>query len=410
MAYELRPYQVEAVNIALDRLRTYGKPFVIQMATGAGKSLVIADICHKLDEPVLVLQPSKELLEQNHAKLLSYGITDVGIYSASKKSKEIAKYTYATIGSIYKKPELFKHFKYVVIDECHGVNPKGFGMYKTFLAAIGCQRVCGLTATPYRIVQKYTTWNGQLYYTASLRVINRIHPFFFKQIAYKIETDQLIRMGYLVSIKYHADQVNLDRLIVNSTGADFTTDSLEEWAGSKVDRIEGIIRFVDTPAKRNLVFCSSIRQANKVLERFEGENDIDVRLVTGDTPVKERAATVEAFRRGEFKHLLNVGVFTVGFDVPELNSIVLARPTMSLALYYQMIGRGVRLDPADPAKVLRVFDLAGVSERLGRVETIKLAKEPPPNHFKDMVQSEVGRMDETVLFAFKVKRKELQNV
>jgi DNA repair protein RadD len=72
---------------------------------------------------VLILQPSKEILEQNYNKLKSYGIDDISIYSASLKSKEIAKYTYATIGSIYKKPELFSSFEYVIIDECHGVNP-----------------------------------------------------------------------------------------------------------------------------------------------------------------------------------------------------------------------------------------------------------------------------------------------
>jgi DNA repair protein RadD len=73
--------------------------------------------------------------------------------------------------------------------------------------------------------------------------------------------------------------------------------------------------------------------------------------------------------------MFNVGVFTTGFDVPELDCIVMARPTMSLALYYQMIGRGVRLDPMTPDKILQVYDLVGVVETLGRVETIRVHRE-----------------------------------
>ena len=106
--------------------------------------------------------------------------------------------------------------------------------------------------------------------------------------------------------------------------------------------------------------------------------------------------------------MLNVGVFTTGFDVPELDSIVLARPTMSLALYYQMVGRGVRLDPARPDKVLQVFDLVRIVEKLGRVETIKVVKEVDPDtgkqSWKDEVVSEADTMTMVPLFTFSVTK------
>jgi len=194
--YQLRDYQQEASDIAVQTLKNSDKPFIIQAATGAGKSLIIADICHKLNEPILILQPNKEILEQNYAKLKSFGVNDVAIYSASVGQKEIAKFTYATIGSIRTKPEDFKHFKYVILDECHMLNPRnGEGMLTKFLKDIDCTRVCGLTATPYRNVQKYFQENNQVYYTAHLKMINRIHPFFFKSIKYKIETQDLIDRG-----------------------------------------------------------------------------------------------------------------------------------------------------------------------------------------------------------------------
>src|SRR4051812_44332827 len=175
--YKLRDYQIDASNAAVVGLRKEKHPFVIQAAKGAGKSLIIADICHRINEPILILQPSKEILEQNYQKLLSYDpMIDAGIYSASKGRREIAKFTFATIGSIYKKPEQFKHFEYVLIDECHQVNPKNLsGMLTTFLKETGCQHVCGLTATPYRLdtVWTRTPW-GELEATASLKMINRI--------------------------------------------------------------------------------------------------------------------------------------------------------------------------------------------------------------------------------------------
>lgn len=401
--YKLRKYQQEAVDSAIWYLKKYNKPFIVQMATGAGKSLVIADICHKLDEPILILQPSKEILEQNYLKLKSYGVDDVTIYSASKNSKKIGKFTYATIGSIYRKPELFKHFKYVIIDECHGVNPKNFtGMYKTFLDAIGCQRVCGLTATPYRIESKYVTEGSQLFYTSTLKMVNRIYPFFFKKIIYQVETYDLIKAGYLCPIEYFADDPDLSELKVNTTGADFTEESVEKfWNNSRLRRIAQAVQYADANHERSLIFCSSIRQAKHAQELCKALK-IESGMITGKTPKKEREGLIMAYKAGKIRHMFNVGVFTTGFDMPNLDCIVLARPTMSLALYYQMVGRGVRIDPNNSGKTLKVYDLVGMVERLGRVETIRVVKED--DGFRDKVMSEVGVMTEVALFRFLVKR------
>jgi DNA repair protein RadD len=407
MLYTLRDYQQEAVSCAIHGLRHYDKPFIIQAATGAGKSLIIADICHKIDAPVLILQPSKEILEQNYSKLKSYGIDDISIYSASCNSKEVAKFTYATIGSIYKKPDLFKHFKYVIIDECHLVDPKNKqGMLTSFLRAIDCTHVCGLTATPYRITQKYTWEHGYLQATAALKMINRIssNPF-FKKIAYQIETQELIDQGYLSPIEYFKDDISdedMSQLVVNTTGADYTTESLERfWNQKRLRRIAQAVEYSEKNNERTLIFCSSLRQSRNAKELINSIG-IEVAIVDGKTPKKERESVIVDFRAGRVRHLLNVGVFTTGFDVPELDCIVLARPTMSLALYYQMIGRGVRIDPAKSNKILQVYDLAGVVERLGKVETIRVEKEA--GGFRNIVMSERGRMDDKALYHFRVNR------
>jgi DNA repair protein RadD len=407
MKYALRDYQIDASNAAVKGLQDEKHPFVIQAATGAGKSLIIADICHRINKPILILQPSKEILEQNYQKLLSYDpLIDAGIYSASKGRKEIRKFTFATIGSIWKKPELFEHFNYVLIDECHGVNPKNLsGMLTSFLKAIGCQHVCGLTATPYRIDTLWTRdkWGG-LTATASLKMINRISRTpFFRSIKYKIETGDLIDQGYLSPIEYYREAAELDELVVNSTGADFTTESLEKyWNQKRLSRIAAAVEFSNKKNQRTLVFCSSLRQASRAKEMVEAMG-IPSAMVSGKTPMKEREAIIADYRAGKIKHMFNVGVFTTGFDVPELDCIVMARPTMSLALYYQMIGRGVRLNPQIPEKVLQVYDLVGVVETLGRVETIRVKQEK--GGFRDEVHSEYGRMDAVELYSFVVKKK-----
>ena len=406
--YKLRPYQEEAVDVAVDHLRGYGKPFIVQAATGAGKSLIIAEICHRIDEPILILQPNKEILEQNYMKLISYDpMIQAGIYSASAKRKEIVKFTFATIGSIYKQPENFAHFKYVIIDECHGVDVKNTnGMLISFLRKIGCQNVCGLTATPYRLDNKYEWRNGYLTAVAALKMVNRITKApFFKKIVYQIETQDLIDQGYLSPIQYFRDEISEEDaalLVINSTGADYTEASLEKfWNTKRLRRIAQAIEYSDKHNKCSLVFCSSITQAMNAMALVNAMG-ITGQIVTGKTPLKERTKIVQDFKDGKIKHLFNVGVFTTGFDAPALDCIVMARPTMSLALYYQMVGRGVRLDPDNPKKVLQVYDLVGVVERLGRVETIRVTVEE--NGYKNIVVTERGRVDDVPLYSFRVQR------
>lgn len=405
--YKLRDYQAEAVEIAVKKLKGNSKPFIIMAATGAGKSLIIADICHKIDEPILILQPSKEILEQNYAKLISYDpMIDAGIYSASVGRREIRKFTFATIGSIYKQPENFKHFKYAIVDECHGLNAKNAdGMLTSFFKAIECEHIVGLTATPYRIDTLWTREkNGDLTSTASLKMINRISRTpFFKSIAYKIETAELQAQGYLAPIKYFAESKDWSSLRINSTGANFTADSSEKFGGRIIKRIVEAVTYADGYHKRSLTFCNSIGQAEEALEHLQ-KRGTAISLVTGDTPTKEREEAIAKFKSGEIPHMLNMGVFTTGFDVPILDCVILARPTMSLALYYQMVGRGIRIDPDNADKVLKVYDLVGVVERLGRVETIRVQREA--HGFRDEVWTEAGRMDNYPLYSFTVTPKD----
>lgn len=403
---ELRPYQKEAVAKGVEHLKTQVNPGIISLPTGSGKSFCIAGIANEINEPILILQPTKEILQQNYNKMRMYGFNDIKIYSASFNSKEIGKFTYATIGSIYKKPELFKNFKYVIIDETHLVNPKNFdGMYNKFFRAIGNPHVVGLTATPYRIVNKFIKKGYDLFYTGHLQMLNRIHPFFFKKIIYKVENHELIEQGYLAKPNYEFPDPDFDssEIKMNTTGNDFDKNSLDKYTTQPM-RLKKVLYSIAkhyNDRKYFLVFASSIRQANEMSALLK-ENGFDNEVVFGHTPPKERDRIIEDFRSGKNRIVLNVGVLTLGFDFPELDCIVLARPTISLALFYQMIGRGFR--PHPNKENFLVVDCTNTIQKLGRPETIVITKED--DGFRDRIETEAGIITNKPLFYFMIKDKE----
>lgn len=363
MKYILRDYQEEAVNKSVEFLTSNtNKNALIVLPTGSGKSLVIASIAKKLDSHVLVFQPSKEILEQNFNKLISYGVMDCSIYSASFNSKNISRITFATIGSVKNKPELFQHFKYIIIDECHFVNPKK-GMYKDFLEQIP-SKILGLTATPYRLVTD--GFGGSI-----LKFLTRTRPKVFDNLIYYSQIKDLLNKGHLSKLDYFdIKAVNISQLKLNSTGADFTDDSVKSHYkdidfSNKLKDI--IIRLIGVERKSILVFTRFIEEAKHLVDNL---NEISSAIVTGKTKKKDREIILDDFKNGKIRVIANVGVLTTGFDYPELDTIVLARPTRSLALYYQMVGRAIR--PHDSKKSGYIVDLCQTYKRFGKVEDLIL--------------------------------------
>lgn len=367
MKYKLRDYQQQASDAAVAFFNSPKKNNAIMvLPTGAGKSLVIADIAARLDGCTLVFQPSKEILEQNFRKLCSYGVLDCSVYSASFNSKEISRITFATIGSVKNHPELFSHFRNVIVDECHLVNPKE-GMYRDFFAAVKC-KVLGLTATPYRL-------SSSRDFGAMLKFITRTRPYVFSEVIYHVQISTLLDMGYLAKLNYYAMNPmgwNENNLMVNTTGADYTDRSVQR----EYERIDfysylvHIVRRLMNPksgCKRKgiLVFTRFLKEAEQLTRSIPG-----CAVVSGDTPKKERERILEAFKAGEIPVVANVGVLTTGFDYPELDTVVMARPTMSLAMWYQIVGRAIRPHPSKECGW--IVDLCGNIKRFGEVADLRL--------------------------------------
>jgi len=380
MKYELRPYQKEAsdkaIEFFLDKEKNCNALIVI--ATAGGKSLIIADIAERLDAKVLVFCPSKEILEQNYAKMLTYTY-DCAIYSASVGRKEIAKITFCTIGSVKNYAKLFADFNYIIIDEAHLVSPKQ-GMYKKFLSQLK-KKVLGLTATPYRLETdvdynyKTRTFNSA---KSRLCMLTNYKRPIFKEIIYEIETSLLLEQGYLANMEYYrvpAKGWDENRLFKNSTGSDYSDKSVQ-WmnnvTGFKSHLINILCRLKkpksDKPRNGILVFVRFIEDAEFCARNVEGCG-----YITGEMTKKQRESILKDFEAGKIQILVNAGCLIVGYDRPDLDTVVLATPTMSLARYYQEIGRCLRI--SDKKDGGWIVDLCGNVNRFGHVDDLKLCKD-----------------------------------
>jgi DNA repair protein RadD len=355
--YKLRDYQSKSVSEGLAILNsTKASRELIVLPTGAGKSIVIAEIVKQLNEPIVILQPSKELLEQNYQKFINVG-GNASIYSASAGYKDLSKVTFATIGSIKKAVNELKKLKVtkIIIDESH-IGVKGGSQLRVFLSSLGITNVLGLTATPFILA---STMNG-----AELKMLTKIKSKLFTNISYVEQIHSMLDNRYWTPLEYRVVEQDDTFLKVNSSGSDYTEDSMQSFYENNdlqsqiVDNVEHCI---SEGSKSILVFVPTIEEADRLASRITNSKS-----VSSLTNKKERDDIINGFKNGQINVVINVGILTTGFDYPELETIILGRSTMSFALYYQMIGRGVRIH--DNKNKTVIIDLSENYNRFGKVE------------------------------------------
>lgn len=362
MSFVPRPYQQQGIDKAVDFFRNGKKEHALEVfPTGSGKSVIIAGIAAQMDGPTLVFQPSKEILEQNVAKFKSYGFR-AGIYSASVGEKRVDKVTFATVGSVARKHHLFRDFQNIIVDECHLTNAKG-GMYDDFFKSLEDAKVLGLTATPYRLS---TTVDG-----AMLKFLTRTRPRIFSKVLHVVQNEVLFRSGHLAKLEYFAfDVIDRKALQTNSTGTDFSEASLRQHY-TKINLAQTTASYaVRLLAKRKnlLVFCALVAEAHQVSRMVPGSV-----VLTGETDKTKREKYLAQFKAGIIPCIINVGVLTTGFDYPALEAVLIARATMSLALYYQIVGRVMRPHPEKQSGW--VVDLGGNVRFFGKIETLEVRRD-----------------------------------
>lgn len=343
--YKLRSYQKEAVDNAVRFFQKNRVPAVIVLPTGAGKSLVIAELARIARGRVLVLAHVKELVEQNYQKYRSYDLP-AGIYSAGLGKKDWdQKAIFGSVQSVARAPdEFFENFSLVVIDECHRVAEEGSTQYQDVITKLTSKNpqicVLGLTATPYRMGL------GWIYEVAPNNEVKSVKKRFFKKCVFELPLSYMIKNQYLtipVKIDIPVTSYDFSELTDGETG--FTAAQVEEILKSQ-KRLTPLIvsNIVDITEKYDrqgvMIFSATIKHAEEIMGYLPKDQ---ARMVIGDTEGAERDRIIAEFKAKKIKYLVNVSVLTTGFDAPHVDVIAILRPTESNSLYQQIVGRGLRL-------------------------------------------------------------------
>ena len=363
---ELRPYQREAVEAVYRHLRERDDNPCVVIPTAGGKTPLAATICRDAVQlwngRVLILAHVKELLEQAADKLRAVGPDlPMGIYSAGLKRRDLGyAVTIAGIQSVYQKAADVGPVDLAIVDEAHLIAPDGEGMYRTFLADLKVinpqMRVIGLTATPFRLK------SGLI--CAPDNILNAI--------CYEIGVRELIVQGYLCPLRTKAGTLKPNTDDLHVRGGEFIAGEVE--ALMNVDNLvlsacREIVEY--TRDRRSvLIFASGVRHGEHIAKTLQERHRVECGFVCGETLPFDRDDTLRRFRNGELKYLCNVNVLTTGFDAPNIDCVVMLRPTLSAGLWYQCVGRGFRLHPGKIDCL--VLDFGGNALRHGPVDQLRV--------------------------------------
>ena len=365
-----RPYQLEAIKSCLDDLEKGYNP-VLNLATGTGKSLIIADLAYTLsrqNKRVWILTHTTKLVQQNVAQFKRLSTIPVGICCSSihKPTEEDIneKIIYGTIQTISNLSILAPDV--IIIDEAHRVPcENGTTQYeKLFTTYPQAQRIA-LTATPWRL-------DNGLIYKENDNVRNSndgdLHDSYgsrwFNKCSYEYNVERGVEEGYLSPLVGASDRIQLDLSDCELIGNDFNqaeasrliTDS---WLTSVCKKLNIVAR----DRKIIAVYTPTIMVAMTVKKKLEKYTDRKVAVLHSKMDQDERQEVYQGLEDGRYNAITSVDMLTTGFDLPSLDCIVCLRPTLSSSLWVQILGRGTRLSQGK--KDCLVLDFAGNFLRLG---------------------------------------------
>lgn len=368
MAFKLRWFQQEANDAAIEYIRKCTEPGLIEAATGAGKSVLVAEIARIVHEMsgkgILCLAPSAELVTQNREKFLETGYP-ANLYSASAGGKSLRHpITFGSPLTVIKVAKMIaERIALILVDEAHGLTDTVLTIIRTIQEHNPKVRVIGLTATPYRLGEGYIYRMG--IDGKPVGDEKASNPFFAKLI-YQIKAPTLIEQRYLTPpqvgvINAQAYETAGIILQANNKYADKDVDQAFVGQGRKTAAI--IADVVEQAKGRRgvMIFAATTQHAQEIMESLPPALS---RMVSGDpkiTSKDERRKIIKDFKAQKFKYLVNVAVLTTGFDASHVDLVVFMRLTESAALLQQMIGRGLRLHIT--AEQARNWDSYTIAER-----------------------------------------------
>ena len=360
MGYVLRPRQIEAVNRIEDFINSKENHGLFVYPTSFGKSLVISAIAQKYQDKYFInVTNNKELLRQNYEKYTSYGL-EASLCSASLKEVGVGKVTFATIGTLVKFVDFFKDKEVVILDDEAQEGSKVESQLHRFVKELSNYKLVGVTATPFRLSQ---TLSG-----TTLKMMNRDRNCLYKSIQDVVQISEVVEQNYWSNLIYDIKNVDSSSLVLNSTGSDYTDKSVEKF--KKVNNInkkvvEEIKKLLNSGRKSILVSVPFISDAQEISSKLDS-----CEAVYSGMDSKKRDKIIKNFKDLKTKVVCQVKILSVGFDHPQLDAIIMAKPTNSLTFYYQYVGRGVRIHPSK--KDCIVVDFSDNFNKFGKIETITI--------------------------------------
>ncbi|KAI2635252.1 P-loop containing nucleoside triphosphate hydrolase protein [Xylaria nigripes] len=340
---QLREYQEECIQAVLSSFDHGHKRVGISLATGSGKTVVFTQLIDRVKprseraNKTLVLAHRRELVEQAARHCTNaYPNKSVEIEMGNIHATGNADITIASIQSITSADRIHKFnpkdFKLVLVDEAHHIVAPG---YLDVLEYFGLRVRMDDSPVLVGVSATFSRFDG-------LRIGAAID-----EIVYHKDYIDMIGDKWLSDVLFTTVDSTADlRSVRRARNGDFHPGELAEAVNTnKVNEIT-VRCWLARAAERKstLVFCVDLSHVSNLTNTFR-EHGIDARFITSETSKVERSERLDAFKNGEFPVLVNCGVFTEGTDIPNIDCIVLARPTRSRNLLVQMIGRGMRLHP-----------------------------------------------------------------
>lgn len=333
----LRPHQIEAKNRIFDAWNKYDS-VMLQMPTGTGKTYLFTSLINDIintykqahkDVKILIVAHRTELLDQISATLAKFGIAH-GFIQGAREQYLWKRVQVGSIMSLLTEKNYYNvcklKFDYIIVDEAH------HSLAETYVKLFGLfpmAKKLGVTATPWRL-------NHESFLSLYQYLI--VSP----QISWFISNNLLSDFDY-VSIKPDSEVQRLvDYSEVAATG-DFSNVDLDNTFNNQRIRsklYESYLHFAK--GRKGIIYAINKRHAAKIAELY-CSHGVNAVAIDCDTPKDVRQDLICSFKNGDVSVLVNVDIFTEGFDCPDVNFIQLARPTKSLALYLQQVGRGLRI-------------------------------------------------------------------
>ncbi|KMP05440.1 hypothetical protein DIZ76_015731 [Coccidioides immitis] len=339
----LRDYQEECIQSVLSYLGKGHKRLGVSLATGSGKTVIFTQLIDRVKprkqdaKQTLILVHRKELVEQaaRHC-MLAYPEKVIDIEMANSHATGTADITIASIRSLLSKGRIEKfdpdRFKLVLVDEAHHIVAP---TYLEVLEHFGLDEPSDDSPALVGVSATFSRFDGLQLGTAIDHIV--YHKDYVDMIGEKWLADALF-----TTVQSHVDLSK----VKDAQNGDFQTKQLSAAVNTdKTNEITVKAWFSRAEGRKStLAFCVDIEHVKCLTEKFRSYG-FDARYITSQTPKDIRTQELDAFRNHEYPVLLNCGLFTEGTDIPNIDCVLLARPTRSKNLLVQMIGRGLRLHP-----------------------------------------------------------------